>query len=94
MLDAAEKQIVKYLGRDPETCLWLLETLRTMIESIPTKQGKCYIPSHIRWSELYALELEGIYDSLRNSTPRQKGMYDKLIVHEESGRVFRLGYSY
>lgn len=89
-----EKEIAAHLFNNPEVATWLLEKIDKMLDYANSHVGIKYNPVMVRWSELYALELEGIYDSIRNHTPRNYGLYDKLIVHEETARVFRIGYSY
>jgi len=89
-----QKEIAGYLLNEPEVATWLLEKIDDMLQYARAHEGIKYNPIMIRWSELYVLELEGIYDSVRNHTPKNHGLYDKLIVHEETSRVFRIGYSY
>lgn len=93
-MDELEKQILIHLADSPEVCLWLIDEINRMVNGVVEKQGKHYMADRIRWSEYTCLPLEGVYDSIRNNTPRNRGLYDKFIVHEGTGRVFKIGYSY
>lgn len=89
-----EKQILSYLSDDCTVAAWLIEKIDHMLSYVQSHHGNLYNAERIRWSELYQLELEGVYDTIRNNTPSRNGLYDKMIVHEDTGRVFRIGYSY
>ena len=85
------QKLQNVFGEDPVIHNWLVSEIEKLILST---EEEIFSGRNIRWSEWGNLELDGIYDSIRNQTSRNDGCIDKFIMHEPTKRVFRLGFTY